>query len=248
MNIEMMAKQVGLPIEKARRAFSLAIETVLEDYFALSNIILDLEEKTVQVIFRVPVDMEYGEALVFDDAVLQADPLSVIFDLRAFPAKLVTRIRNMFSKTLLEMKRHHDYGQWRTKKHKLVQGVITEYNDNDCIEVEMDGATGYFPKANWVPREKSTYRKGTSLFFYVQKIERNPVRIILSRRSVRLPELLLKHHLPWQQFTCKKRWIGNKSFIFTDAPFDAKFTEVRDLVRSQLNGEILEVRNFAALQ
>lgn len=247
MHIEKIAKQTGLPEDKVSLAFTLTMESVMKEHFNVDNLHVDLEDKIVEIIFRVPVDMEYNEALELNDAVLLSDPLYVLLDLKAFPPKLVNRIRNRLKAVLDEIKLAHEYDIWKKRVHTLVEGVVTDFSDDHQIEIDLGGIVGIFPKANWVPRENNLYRKGNSLFFYIQKVERQPLKIYLSRRSLNLPALLLKHHLPWNKFVCRKRWLGGKCFVFTDAPLDAKFAEIRDRVSQELNGELLEVRRFEGL-
>jgi hypothetical protein len=77
-------------------------------------------------------------------------------------------------------------------------------------------------------------------------VQRSPLQILLSRSSISLPALLLKSLVPGNTFVCKKRFIGQKSRILTDCPLDNKLAEKRDEVSQELNGEILEIRNFAS--
>ncbi|MGD8449776.1 MAG: hypothetical protein PVF36_11160, partial [Desulfobacterales bacterium] len=99
---------------------------------------------------------------------------------------------------------------------------------------------------DWVPVELSLYYKGSVLYFYVTKVDKNPLKVHLSRSSISLPARMLKFHLPFYNFRCKKRFIGHKSVLFTNAPFDKKLADTRDEVSCELNGEILEIRRFPA--
>jgi len=248
MNFELLAKSKNLTVEQASRAFTLAMETALKEQFELENVHVDLDEKIVEVVFRIPIDMDFREALVFDVAVLHADHLAIVFDMKAFPVKFINRVKTIFTQTLDLMKNEADFKYWSKKIHRLVEGVIKRYSDENVIEVDLNGQTGYFHKRHWVPREKNKYQPGTALMFYVSAVDRNQFKIYLSRKSPMLPALMLKHQYPWHTFVCKKRWIGNKSFIFTDAPLDKKFADIRDEISDMLNGEILEVRGMKYLK
>ncbi len=243
MNFEMLAKKHGVTEDIVHKAFENAVEVALCKYLSVGSVMVDLEEKTVLVIFRVPFDMDYREALVFDNAILQADPLCVLFDLKSFPPPLVKRIRDFFVTNLFDLKDCYDYGIWQPKVHRVVEGLVLNNYDTH-IEIETNGHTAFMDKKKWVPQEAEFYRPGQLMHFFVDSLTRDPFRIHLSRTGVLLPAMLLKHHLPWHNFACKKRYVGQKSWIFTDAPLDYKFSEMRDKVSAELYGEILEVRKF----
>lgn len=243
MNSEMLAKSYGVTQEIVEKAFELSIESVLCKHLSVGTVIVDMDKKTVLVFFRVPFNMDYREALVFNDAILRADPLCVLFDLAAFPKPIVSQIRNVFSRVLMDMKDYYEYGTWRPKIHRIVEGLIVD-GDDEIVEVNIDGQESTMPKSKWVPSESSLYRPGQLMRFCVDNVTAKPFKIFLSRTSLKFPALLLKHELPWHNFTCTKRYTGQKSFIFTDARLDQKFAEIRDKISAELNGEILEIRGF----
>jgi hypothetical protein len=88
IDIELMAKKKGISVGKVNYALTVAIEAALKEHFNLANVHIDFEEKIAEVIFRIPVDMPFREALAFDDAVLHCDPMSVSFDLILFPPEI----------------------------------------------------------------------------------------------------------------------------------------------------------------
>jgi hypothetical protein len=232
--------------DTVQKALSMAIEEAVKEFLNVSEIIVDLDDKTACATFRIPKDMEILEALTFDGNVDYHDPLGVVFDMASFPPKLVKRIRYFFQILLLEMKRNENFKFWQKQSRQIIQGVVLG-RYHDYVEVELTkNIVGIMPKNQWVPGETGNYHPGKVISFYVLRVQRSPLQIFLSRSSISLPALLLKSLVPWNTFVCKKRFIGQKSCILTDCPLDNQLAEKRDEVSRELNGEVLEIRNFAS--
>jgi len=226
-------------------ALSLAIENAVKDYYQVPYARVDLKAKTVCVIFTVSTDITLNEALKHDPDVQPHDPLGITIDMQSFPENLISKIRNKFSDHLFELKNEESFHYWKTQVHRVVRGTILEKHRNH-MDIELLGEKiGMMKKKDCVPGESSLYYKGSVLFFYVTKISKNPFKVHLSRSSISFPAGMLKFHLPFYNFRCTKRFIGHKSFIFTDAPLDKKLADIRDKVSCELNGEILEIRRFS---
>ena len=241
-----ITQKTGVSSGTVQKALSTAIEEAVKEFLNATEIIVDLDDKTACATFRVPKDMEILEALTFDGNVEYHDPLGVVFDMASFPPKLVNRIRYFFQILLMEMKHNENYKFWQKQSHRIIQGVVLG-RYHDYVEVELTkNLVGIMPKSQWVPGEADNYYPGKVLFFYILRVQRSPLQIYLSRSSISLPALLLKSHVPWNTFECKKRYIGQKSCILTDSPLDKQLAEKRDDVSRELNGEILEIRNFAS--
>jgi hypothetical protein len=236
----------GVSSDSVQKALSMAIEEAVKEFMNVTEIIVDLKDKTACATFRIPKDMEILEALTFDRNVEYHDPLGVVFDLASFPPKLVKRIRYFFQILLLEMKHNKNFKFWQKQSRQIIQGeVLGRYHD--FVEVELTkNQVGIMPKNQWVPAEAGNYYPGKVLSFYVLRVQRSPLQILLSRSSISLPALLLKSLVPGNTFVCKKRFTGQKSRILTDCPLDNQLAEKRDEVSRELNGEILEIRNFAS--
>ena len=226
--------------EKAlNTALSLAIEDAVKDYYQVPYALVDLRAKTVCVIFTVSTDISLNEALKHDPDAQPHDPLGITFDMQSFPENLISKIRDNFDDLLFELKNEESFNYWKTQVHRVVRGIILGKYRNH-IDIELLGEQiGIMKKRDWVPGELSLYYKGSFLFFYVTKISKNPLKVHLSRSSISFPARMLKFHLPFYNFRCKKRFIGHKSVLFTNAPFDKKLADIRDEVSSELNGEIL---------
>jgi hypothetical protein len=236
----------GVSSDSVQKALSMAIEEAVKEFMNVTEIIVDLKDKTACATFRIPKDMEILEALTFDRNVEYHDPLGVVFDLASFPPKLVKRIRYFFQILLLEMKHNKNFKFWQKQSRQIIQGeVLGRYHD--FVEVELTkNQVGIMPKNQWVPAEAGNYYPGKVLSFYVLRVQRSPLQILLSRSSISLPALLLKSLIPRNTFVCKKRFIGQKSRILTDCLLNKQLAEKRDEVSRELNGEILEIRNFAS--
>lgn len=234
--------------EKAlNTALSLAIEDAVKDYYQVPYVRVDLKARTVCAIFTVSTDITLNEALKHDPDAQPNDPLGISFDMQSFPEKLISKIRDNFDGHLFELKNEESFDYWKTHSHRVVRGIILEKYRNH-IDIELLGEKiGMMKKRDWVPGESSLYYKGSVLYFYVTKVGKNPLKVHLSRSSISFPARMLKFHLPFYNFRCKKRFIGQKSILYTDAPLDKKFAEIRDKVSCELNGEILDIRRFSAL-
>ena len=227
-------------------ALSLAIEDAVKDYYQVPYARVDLKARTVCVIFTVSTDITLNEALKHDPDAQPHDPLGITFDMQSFPENLISKIRYNFNNLLYESKNEESFNYWTTQVHRVVRGIILGKYRNH-IDIELLGEQiGIMKKRDWVPGELSLYYKGSFLFFYVTKVSKNPLKVHLSRSSISFPARMLKFHLPFYNFRCKKRFIGHKSVLFTNAPFDKKLAEIRDEVSCELNGEILEIRRFSA--
>lgn len=238
--------KAGVSSDMVQTALSTAIEEAVREFMNVTEIRVDLDDKAVCVTFRVPKDMEILEAITFDGHVEYHDPLGVVFDMASFPPKLVNRIRYFFQILLMEMKHNEIYKFWQKQSRRILQGVVLgRYHDYVEVEVANDMA-GIMQKNQWVPAEAANYYPGKVLFFYILSVQRSPLRIYLSRSSISLPALLLKALLPWSTFVCTRRYVGQKSYILTDSPLDKQLAEKRDEISRELNGEILEIRNFGS--
>ena len=226
-------------------ALSLAIEDAVKDYYQVPNALVDLRARTVCVIFTVSIDITLNEALKHDPDAHPNDPLGITFDMQSFPENLISKIRYNFNNLLYESKNEESFNYWTTQVHRVVRGIILgKYRNHMDIEL-LGEQVGMMKKRDWVPGELSLYYNGSFLFFYVTKVSNNPLKVYLSRSSISFPARMLKFHLPFYNFRCKKRFIGHKSVLFTNAPFDKKLAEIRDEVSCELNGEILEIRRFS---
>ena len=226
-------------------ALSLAIEDAVKDYYLVPYALVDLRARTVCVIFTVSTDIAINEALKDDPDVQPHDPLGITFDMQSFPENLISKIRYNFNNLLYESKNEESFNYWTTQVHRVVRGIILGKYRNH-IDIELLGEqVGMMEKRDWVPGELSLYYNGSFLFFYVTKVSNNPLKVHLSRSSISFPARMLKFHLPFYNFRCKKRFIGQKSVLFTDAPLDKKFAEIRDEVSCELNGEVLEIKRFS---
>ena len=225
---------------------SLAIEDAVKDYYQVPYALVDLSAKTVCAIFTVSTDITLKEALKHDPDAQPHEPLGITFDMQSFPENLISKIRNNFDNLLFNSKNEESFNYWTTQVHRVVKGIILEKYRN-YMDIELLGEKiGMMNKRDWVPGELPIYYKGSFLFFYVTKVTNNPLRVHLSRSSISFPAGMLKFHLPFYNFKCKRRFIGHKSVIFTDAPLDKKLADIRDEVSCELNEEILEIRRFSA--
>ncbi len=226
-------------------ALSLAIEDAVKDYYQVPNALVDLKARTVCVIFNVSTDITLNEALKHDPDAQPHDPLGITFDMQSFPENLISQIRNNFDNLLFKSKNEESFHYWKTQVHRVVRGIILEKYRHH-IDIELLGEQiGMMKKRDWVPGELSLYYKGSVLYFYVTKVGKNPLKVHLSRSSISFPARMLKFHLPFYNFRCKRRFIGHKSVLFTNAPLDKKLADIRDEVSCELNREILEIRRFS---
>jgi len=226
-------------------ALSLAIEDAVKDYYQVPYARVDLKARTVCAVFTVSTDITLNEAMKHDPDAQPNEPLGITFDMRSFPEKLISKIRNNFDDLLFKLKNDESFNYWKTQVHRVVRGIILG-KCHDHLDIELLGEKiGMMNKRDWVPGESSLYYKGSALFFYVTKVSKNPLNVHLSRSSISFPARMLKFHLSFYNFTCKKRFIGHKSVLFTNAPLDKKLADIRDEVSCELNGEILEIRRFS---
>jgi hypothetical protein len=243
--IQSTADSLNVSEKALNTVLSLAIEDAVKDYYQVPYALVDLNAKTVCVIFTVSSDITLNEALKHDPDVHPHDPLGITYDMKSFPKNLISKIRDKFNDLLFKFKNEESFNFWKTRVHRVIRAIILDKYHN-YMDIDLLGENiGMMKKRDWVPGELSLYYKGSVLYFYVTKVEKNPLKVHLSRSSISFPARMLKFHLPFYNFRCKKRFIGQKSVLFTDAPIDKKLADIRDEVSCELNGEILEIRRFS---
>jgi len=248
ISYDSISKKTGLSKKLVKYALSTAISEAIKDVWKPDYVTVDLKGRKAIVTYYDPGRINHKAKDICKRNLLANDPHSVVYDFKSFPPHLVYRVGKLFDILLTETKYHEDWKSWRSRMGTVAEGVIRECREK-TIDVDLAGGQiGKFIKSSWVPKEQNSYVPGKAMFFYIPKVAPGPVIVFLSRAALKLPALLLKHHLPLYNFSCQKRYIGHKSFIQTDAPRDHKLSEARDLVSQELSGEILEIRNYSKMR
>ena len=243
---ETLMETLGVLPETAKIALALSIETAMRNFYKASDCLVDMDSMTANIVLRMPQHKRVIEKLGLAAEVLQHDILPVTFSLSSLPEPVQKAVRPMFIRKLERMKVEDAYWIWKNQVGQVIEGVILK-RYADSVMVDLNGATGTLKRCAWVFAEEPMYRRGNGMHFYISSVKHHPsgITIALSRSSKKLPALLLKSHLPMHRFICPRRFIGQKSIIHTDAPCrDRDIVRVREAVRSELNGEILEMRPF----
>ncbi len=243
---EKIIKELKAPPETVKRAFAAAIEFAVRRHHKTSDCVVDMDSQSADIVLYMPRHKTIIEKLPFKTDVLDHDILTVSVGITSLPDSVKALARSMFIPILEQMRAADELGVWKKQVHRMIDGVVLERH-SDHVEVEARGAVAFLPKSGWIPAELTAYRRGNVLFFYVSSVRLMDagVEIFLSRSSARLPELLLRSHLPMHRFKCTRRFIGHKSILFTDAPTRGKgVISTREKVSRELNGEIIELRSF----
>jgi len=225
-------------------SLSLAIEEAAKDFFNSPSVIVNLDDKKLTVFYDVGVDILLKEAEQHDPNIQNGYPLHITYDFESFPKQLVNQVRDYFQIFLVEGGEDRLYRKWKRSVRHVVRGQIID-KTNQCVHVQLlDGTMGLMQKQHWVPREREHYYQFSDLFFFILKVTKNPLIIHLSRASKSLPELLMKLEMPWGNFRCEKRFIGQKSIMRTNLERSSQLIEAAKSVRSKLCGELIEVRSI----
>lgn len=243
---EELVDALGVLPETAKRALALSIETAMRHFFQASDCLVDMDSMTANIVFRMPQHRRVIERLDLAAEVLDHDILPVTFSLASLPEPVQKTARPLFIRILERMKAEDEYVIWKNQVGQVIEGVIRK-RYADCVQVDLNGATGTLKRCAWVFSEEPIYRTGNVMHFYISSVKHrlSGITIALSRSSKKLPALLLKSYLPMHRFVCSRRFIGQKSIIYTDAPCrDKDIVRIREKVRRELNGEILEMRSF----
>ncbi len=236
-----IARKTGLSEESVEFALSKAISETVKELLEPSYVAIDMIDRQAVATYVAGENFDLSMAETFESDILPSDPFSLEYTFDIFSPRMVKRIGHIFQILLSEMKWQENWKRWKSQTGNIVEGIIGSLH-NSYIDIEFPGGQkAKFFKSYWVPKETAYYESGKPMFFYVLKVTPNPTQVFLSRATLRLPALLLKHHLPVFKFTCHKRYIGHKSFITTNAPKNKKLREVCDLVSQELNGEILSL-------
>ncbi len=243
---EKIIEEMGVFPETAKKALSLSIETAMRNFYKASDCLVDMDALTVNIVFLMPQHKRIIEKFDFKTDVLEHDILPVTFELASLPKPVKKIVRPLFVEVLKKMKVEDEFSVWKKQACQIIDGVIRK-KYADYAEVDLKGAVGVLKKNAWVPTEESLYRTGNVMFFYISAVKHNHtgISIVLSRSSVKLPALLFKLYLPMHHFICVRRFIGQKSIVYTDAPVRNKdIVCVREKVRRDLNGEIIELKKI----
>lgn len=245
MDYSAIAHTLGVSPSTAEKALNLAIERALKNHIDITNVRVCLDEKTVSGTFRVPMDISMADARLFDFNVIELDPVHAVFDLASFSPAMVETVRKYLIFFLHEIQGHENYDFWSQRVRTIQEGVIKDADRNQIL-VDVDGFEALFPRECWVPGEKQHYTTGSLMSFYVSKVvRRSAPPATVSRGARNFAALLMRHRLPWYNFICPKRYRGQKSFIFTNAPMDRALKIAREEVSQELFGEVIEVRDMS---
>ncbi len=243
---EKSAKTVeGLPAT-TQQALALSIENAARRFYQVSDCLVDIELRTINLVFQMPRHQRIIEQLGLIDQVLADDILPVTLKLAALPKTVKAAAWLLFPETLRELQIRDVFSMWKRQARQIISGAIRR-RLSDHVEVDLNGAVGILPQNAWVPTETHLYHPGSVMFFQVSAVKRSPshVFIRLSRSSINLPALLLEFYLPMHKFVCMRRFIGQKSLVRTNAKvWDKDVIRVREKVSRELLGEIIELRPF----
>jgi hypothetical protein len=243
---EKIIAELGVARKTAEKAMAQAIETAMQNFYKASDCLVDMTFKTVNIVFAVPRHRNVIHRLKLSDEVLEYDILPVTFKLSDLPKPVKSIAGFLFLNNLKKMKIADDFSIWKKQCRGIIRGVILE-KLKDHATVDINGSVGILNQKAWVGSEIPLYRPGNVLFFHVSSVKSNSagVSICLSRSTIQFPALLFKFHLPMHSFVCVRRFIGQKSIVYTDAPVrDQDVIQIRKKVSIELNNEILEMRNF----
>ena len=240
-----LIRALGISKDKADIALELTIKDALSNYFNTHecDIVVDIEDKTATLFWKVPQKVEIEEAQAIDPHVNFCDSLPLTLDFASFPKPIVDSCRRVFPRVLEEMKAREQYILWKSNVQKAVEGVIVDVDESRrWLEVDLSGQIGIMRREEWIPKEAHRYRKGRVFLFYVLKatLGRNIVQVFLSRCSINLPSVILKQRIPWIKFHCRKRYAGFKSWVHTNSK-DQFVKDAAIAARQELNGEVIEL-------
>lgn len=244
MNLVSFALKHGYKISTVEAALKFAIEDIFRRVHGIPSVEASIDLKTLSVIYNTPLDISITDAMAYNEKLLEGDLFSVEFDLSKFPPDFIRLTKNCFAETLADYHAIDCYEDRVKRLNTVIDGEIISI-DNKTIEIIYgDNKKASMPRHLQVPSEYEIYKKKTTMKFLIADIILNPYAVIVSRCSKKLPEKLLKEKLPWFEFVCDKRYIGHKSIIRTNAPFDSNFRKIRTDISLELNNEILETIPF----
>lgn len=229
----------------------LATERACRRYFRTNRCEVDMLNKGVNIEFVLPRDKAAIETLkttygVEYDAYDVMVP--VFLPLNNLPKRIISMTRRDLPAAINAVKEINKYNEWRPRRDKIVEGVVTYDTGKDHIEIDVNGTTCILHKRYMIKEEASfLYKKGKTAVYHVIKVKfgRNDTfcKIMLSRRTLVLPQLLLKSNLPMYDFKCIKRYPGKISWVESNAPFrDKNVKEALKNVRKELSGEKIQLK------
>jgi hypothetical protein len=234
------------------KGFELATERACRRYFRTTRCYCDLSNEVVHIDFVLPKDrhalsaIKESYGIVYDDYDLLV-PVALPLD------KLPKRVAVMTQQDLIDAvkacQEKEVYMRWKKRENTLVEGVVTYDTDTKYLEIDVNGTKCRFERQYWIKEEASfLYKNGKVALYHVVRVTLEEGKcgsnIMLSRRSLAFPQLLLKSFLPIYKFQCNRRIPGRKSWITTNAPLSEKNTiEARSATSRELSGEIIELRN-----
>jgi hypothetical protein len=234
--------------EVTERAVLQAIETAVIDYFKVRDCIVDLETKSVCILFdqfthRKWIKRFNGAA---EDNMSATPPgtseVPLSIPLEHLPVRIIREAQTLLSKLLAQFDIVETYLKFRSLRGRIVEGTITETSRSHC-KVSIIGGTAVLHTRDKIKSE--TYALGKSLLFLIKQVRLHPdhLEISLSRRSRKIPEYVLKEQFPRYAFLCYRRIPGEKSWIKTTAPRYRWGRFFGQKIRKALAGEHLQFHN-----
>jgi len=240
-----IAVRAGLSRDAVKHCLECALAEAVCEFFGVRQCDVDLDAGTVTPTFHVGTEMKIEEAEMFSSGPLHNDLIPAEFTFEMFHKRIVNCTLGLFKDIIREAGADALETRWRKKVHTAVEGVIAEKYP-DRIEVNLgEEVSGVMWKAEWTPREVTSYREGKLFFFYVLKVvrKRSAVHVHLSRASIGLPGAILKTLAPWVRVKAMKRIVGRKVWLRIAPAVPAAL--LRE-VSAHLSGEVIESVNLQA--
>lgn len=240
MDLIKYAVKSGIPIDVIESALTFAIENVYRSVYKIPAAYYYVESNTIDVMYRVPQDINIDPASILDEYVLEGGMIYKELKLSEFPPEFIAMTKRFFLDYLSRFNEQSKCEIWSERLHTIVNGEILKKGKDHFI-VQVGTEESIFSFRNCVKNEFNTYIKGAIFKFYISRVRSNPFRIFVSRTTPYLPSLLLKSRLPLFFFECIKRFPGEISIIKSNVPINDKFKTIQKEISKELNNESIKI-------
>lgn len=174
------------------------------------------------------------------------------FLLSKLSKKSVKRLLKIFNYFLININNRKSFKYYKSLIGDIIYGKIISYIDNNAIISFYDNngneIYGYCPFRNLLITERNVlYSNKEPIVFYIKNviISNNSLKIILSRNSIKIPELLVhqflqdnNYKLSDYYFKCVRRIAGKRSLIVSVNPLPK---DLSLFLKESLPGESIRI-------
>jgi hypothetical protein len=207
--IKSLSEEYDVGINRTKTAVMRSFDAVLRNVFKSDYVNVVWDNNEIDIVIR-----QKGGEFDLCDRVIKPEQIS---------PSIIARIKKLIRKNMLIQKYDVLYQNIRTLENTLIKGFLSEKRKDDYVVNYNDYPILFLYRKDAQPEnEIGLYKLGQTYLFYVLRAElilnkplEPSVRIILTRRGGKIPELFIKKETGLDA-VCLLRYPSIKSVVETD--------------------------------